>query len=237
MSLLTVIRRANVLVGLRRPVAAANAPDASSTAQMAELARIEAESLAGRHDWQGIVVSDYSFTTVNAQLQTGAIPADFDRFTFAGGIFSPHGRIVGPLQKADWSRLTNPPTVATTAVFGSFRVTRSGLEIYPTPPAGETYRFDYVTKKIYADANGTPKLEWSADTDTCRIPETLIALGVVWRWLQFKGLDYGEAMNNAELEFAKLSGKDNGGRAIVAVGISRTTDVPTAYPYNLVAPP
>ncbi len=95
MSLLSVIRRASVLVGLRRPNVVATAPEASPAAQMAELARVEAEELAGRHDWSGIVVTDHTFTTSGGPLQYGALPDDFARFTFAGGIYGPMGRING----------------------------------------------------------------------------------------------------------------------------------------------
>lgn len=228
MTLLSVIRRANVLVGQRRPNAAAGAPDATSVAQMTEMARIEAESLANRHDWSGIVFP-WQFTSTANQSQYGALPDDFARFTFAGGIYGPWGRINGPTMKGDWSRLTSFPQVQS-ALNGSFRVFGNSLQIYPAPAAGQAYRFDYVTKQIYADVTGAPKDEWSVDTDTCAIPEALIALGVVWRWLQFKGLDYGEALRNAELEFAKLSGNDGGGRNIISIGGARLSADEYAYP-------
>lgn len=228
MSLLSVIRRANVLVGQRRPQAAATAADATSTAQMTEMARIEAESLANRHDWSGIVFS-WQFSSVGNQNQPGAMPDDFARFTFAGGIYGPWGRINGPTAKGDWSRLTSFPQVQC-ALNGSFRVFGNSLQIYPAPAAGQAYRFDYVTKQIYTAADGAPKDEWSADTDICLIPENLIALGVVWRWLQFKGLDYGEALRNAELEFAKLAGNDGGGRNIISIGSARLSADEYAYP-------
>lgn len=229
MSLLSVIQRANALVGLRRPVTASGAPDASSTAQMVEMARIEAESLAGRHDWSGIVETGHRFTTVANEMQYGALPDDFSRFTFAGGIYGPWGRINGPVQGRAWSRLTSFPRLES-SLNGSFRVTGRGLQIYPAPPANQAMTFDYVTKNLYAAADGTPKDTWTADTDTCAIPEPLIALGVVWRWLQFKGLAYGEAMSNAEMEFAKLAGSDSGGRGIISVGRARTTADAIAYP-------
>lgn len=233
MSLLSVVRRANALVGLRRPSVAAQAPDATSTAQMAEMARIEAESLANAHDWSGIVLS-HQFTTVGNQRQPGALPDDFARFTFGGGVYGPQGRITGPVDKADWSRITVPAWGRGAGLYGSFRVFAGGMEIFPQPAAGQTYRYDYVTRLIYADAAGTPKDTWDADTDTCAIPENLIALGIVWRWLQAKGLDYGEAMRNFEIEFGKLAGNDGAGRGPIAIGRSRFAgSVGVAYPYAL----
>jgi hypothetical protein len=229
MSLLSVIRRVSVLVGLRRPNVVATAPDASHASQMAEFARVEAETLAGRHDWSGITVPGHRFTTSGAALQYGALPDDFARFTFAGGIYGPWGRINGPLQKTDWSRITAYPHVAG-SLNGSFRQTARGVEIYPTAPAGQPMRFDYVSKNLYADKDGNPKPEWSADTDVCLIPERLIELGVKWRWLQFKGFDYGEAMKDAEIAFEQLAGSDNGGRGILKAGRARLNAQEYAYP-------
>lgn len=228
MSLLTVIGSACALVGLRRPTTAANAPDATSTAQMVEMARQEAKSLANRHDWSGIVFP-WQFTSTANQSQYGALPDDFARFTFAGGIYGPWGRINGPTANRDWSRLTSFPQVQS-ALNGSYRVFGGGLQIYPAPASGQSYRFDYVSKQIYTAADGTPKDTWTIDTDVCAIPEDLIVLGVIWRWLQFKGLDYGEALRNAELEFAKLAGNDGGGRNIISVGNARLSADEYAYP-------
>ncbi len=91
-------------------------------------------------------------------------------------------------------------------------------------------RFEYVSKNLYADADGNPKPEWTADTDVCRIPERLVELGVIWRWLQFKGLDYGEAMTNAEKAFAQLSGSDGGGRGVLKAGRARLKAEEYAFP-------
>lgn len=228
MSLLTVVQRANRLVGLRRPSVAAAAPDATSTAQMAEMAAIEAESLANRHDWDRTLFS-HQFTTTANQAQPGALPDDFARFSIAGGIYGPWGRIEGPYQRDEWSRITSYPQVAG-AINGGFRVYQRGVQIYPAPPVGQAYRFDYITTNLYEASDGTPKAAWSADTDTCLIPESLIALGVVWRWLQAKGLDYGEAMRNAEMEFAKLAGFDGGARRTIAVGGARLKADDYAFP-------
>lgn len=231
MSLLSVVRRANVLVGQRRPNSAASALDATSTAQMTEMARIEAESLANRHDWSGTLMSQ-QFTSNGSLNQFGALPDDFSRFPFAGGVYGPNGRMAGPLDKTQWGQMTSYPHGGLGSL-GGFRLSGGGMQIYPTPAAGQAYRFDYITKAIYQAADGTPKTEWELDTDTCIIPENLIALGVIWRWLQFKGLDYGEAMRNAELEFEKLAGTDGGGRGNAAFGSSRRFDVGVAYPWPL----
>lgn len=231
MSLLSVIQRANVLVGLRRPSTAGGAPDATSTAQMAEMARIEAESLAGRHDWSGIIVPN-QFTTTHNENQWGALPDDFDRFTRSGGLYGPAGAMDGPLDRNQWGQLTSFPLKGG-GYPGSFRVVGGRMQIYPAPQAAGVYRFDYITKNIYQAVDGTPKAQWALDTDICLIPEDVIALGVVWRWLQFKGLDYSEALRNAELEFEKKAGADSGRRGSYAVGNARRWDTDIAYPWPL----
>lgn len=231
MSLLSVIRRANALVGQRRPTSAAASPDASSTAQMVEMARLEAESLSGRHDWSGAIVP-WQFMSSAGDNQYAALPDDFDRFTRSGGVYGPSGALSGPLDRNQWGELTSFPLKGGGSV-GSFRVVGGRMQIYPAPAANQAYRFDYITKNLYLAADGTPKAEWLLDTDTCVLPEDVIALGVVWRWLQFKGLDYSEAMRNAELEFEKKAGADSGRRGSYAVGNSRRWDVDVAYPWPL----
>jgi hypothetical protein len=227
MTLLTTIKRAAVLAGMPAPAIAAAAQD-SNTAQMVELARIDAETLAGRHDWSGTVRTT-SFATVASVDQAAGLPDDFSRFTFPGGIYGNWGRINGPMQKGDWSRLTSYPQIQS-ALNGAFRIFGGVIQIYPAPTAGRTYSFDYITKNLYADEDGLEKAAWDADTDACFIPETLIALGVVWRWRALKGLDYGEHMKTAEDEFAKLSGADAGGRATITVGKARLKADEYAFP-------
>lgn len=228
MTLLSTVRRVNVLVGLRSPTVAADAPDATSSAQMAELARVSAEELSTRVDWSALKKT-HRFTTVANIAQPGALPDDFARFTFKGGIYGGWGRIDGPIEDDRWNEWLSYPNVGGATV-GSFRVTGDGVEIFPKPPAGQVMRFDYITTNLYRDVDQNPKSTWDVDTDVCRIPETIIALDTLWRWLHAKGLDYAEDMKTAEAAILKAAGNDGGGRGVLKIGRPRTSAGVFAFP-------
>ena len=69
------------------------------------------------------------------------------------------------------------------------------IYISPTPAAGETIYYEYVSKK-WAVSSASYYETFQADADTTLVPEKIITLGIVWRFKQSKGLawegDYGK---------------------------------------------
>lgn len=220
MSLLSVVRRAALLAGQPQPTTVAASPDRTALL-MAELARVDAEDLSGRFDWPGLL-RDRAFTTVAAVDQPDALPDDFGRMAAAtddrGQIYDVARRegIAGPASADQWRVMLDGFVGWTTA----WRVFGGALQLAPAPPAGRAMRFAYVTRNLYL-AGSTPKPAWEADTDTCRIPEDLIALGVLWRWKQGRGFEYAEDLANAERAIERAVGQAAGGRRQLVMGRTR----------------
>lgn len=205
--------------------------------QMAALARIDAEDLADRIDWPGLL-RERTFATVATISQPGALPTDFGRFAFRpddhGQLYDIGNRqgIAGPASDAQWRELLN----GFSGIYPSWRIFGGVLQMAPAQAAGRQFSFDYITKNIYATADGTGKSVITADTDVFLIPENVITLGVVWRWKQVKGFSYAEELRNAETQIEKEAGKGAGGRRMIMVGAPRLRADDYAFPGVLGSP-
>ena len=59
-----------------------------------------------------------------------------------------------------------------------------------------------------------PQAGFQADADTAMLDETLIQLGVRWRFLRAKGLDYAEEMASYERALEQAMARDGGSTAV-----------------------
>lgn len=191
MSLLTLIRSACDRIGLQRPTAVTSASD-QTTRTLLAFANEEGQDLARLHIWQQLR-KEATFTTVAQEQQTSSIPTDWLRFVPDSFWNRTQKRpLAGPKSPQDWQQMkaaTSQPAIDT------FMVRAGTICIYPNPTAGETCAYEYVAKN-WVLSSGNYYDEFQADADTTLIPERLIALGVVWRFKQSKGLawegDYGK---------------------------------------------
>lgn len=113
---------------------------------------------------------------------------------------------------------------------GNAVILGGSLQIFPAMPADDTARFYYISNKIVLSAAGTPKVAFTSDDDTFALDERLLYLGVVWRWLASKKMEYSEPLKDFEVAKMAVQGKDKG-NTIITVGrqrVSRGNDV--AYP-------
>lgn len=71
------------------------------------------------------------------------------------------------------------------------RVRGGELLVTPTPPAGNTWAFEYVSWNWILNGS-TYKQYFTDDADTLLLPETILLQGLRWRWKKEKGLEYAE---------------------------------------------
>jgi hypothetical protein len=207
MSLLTICQGAASSLSL--PAITAVVGDGTeNSVLLLTLAKREGRELARRHDWQNLVVA-HTWTTTATVPQTLALPSDYDHLVPDVEIWNrtSNTRLVGPTESNVWQRLQSGITGSVT---GWWRIIGNVLQVYPAPAAGLTFALDYVSKNYCETSGGTDQSEWAADSDLGRVPEHLIELGLVWRWLRAKGMDYAEEMATYEREVEKASARDRG---------------------------
>lgn len=187
MTLLTIVSNACDKIGLPRPSAVIASQD-QSFRELLSFAQQEGDELAKAVPWQEIT-KETSFTTIAAYAQTNSIPSDWDRFV-NGSMYNRtlQRKMHGPITPQEWQqRLAFP---ASSTVEWWFRVRGGEILIHPLPPAGNSVYYEYISNQwVDTNADGVgDSATWTADSNTAVIPEDLITLGVVYRFLRAKGL-------------------------------------------------
>lgn len=226
MTLLSTIQNAARALNIAVPTTVIGNSDLNA-ALLLRLAQEEGDELSRRHDWQNITF-EKTHTTLAAQLQTGAIPSDYERLVYNAEIWNRTlSQKYTKVSNANaWQRLQ---LGLTGGVTGWWRIKANALYIYPAPTAGQTIAFEYVSKNWCESSGGTDQSAWAADTDVGLIPERLMTLGIIWRWKQAKSMAYAEELSTYEREVEKASGRDQGA-GIIQTGPTYDEDGPPS-PY------
>ena len=214
MSMLTLIQHHLRRTGLPYATAVYGSTDPQVLQAMALLEE-EGNDLAVRHDWQALTL-EAAHTSLAAEDQ-GAIA------TIAANGFR-HIKnettwdrtnslpIIGPIDDKDWQSIKG---MTSTGARYRYRVRGGKLLITPTPTAGLSWYFEYVSKNWILGADGTTyKQYFTLDTDTLLLPEELLLAGLRWRWAKEKGLDYAELFRTYETQVKDAIGRDGGRRPV-----------------------
>ena len=188
MSLLTMIHGSCDPLGIARPSSVVGSSD-QQIRQLLGLANQEGKELAKRHNWQRIT-KEKTITATATEEQSSAIPSDFDRIL--NGTFynrTQNRRVEGPMDAAEWQQYK--ASIAS-VLFDAYRIRGNSMLLAPTPTLAA----------------------WAADTDVGILPEDLMGLGVVWRFLKAKGLDYSEPFRTYEAQLMLAVGRDGGKRSV-----------------------
>lgn len=155
----------------------------------------EGKELASRGTWQALT-REKTFTTVAQAVQTSAVPSDFDWY-IPGTMFnrSATRELEEPLTPQEWQRFQ---ATLSTFVNAAFRFRGNSILIAPTPTAGQTVAYEYMTKNFCTSSGGTEQSAFAADTDLTVLNEEYHILGIVWRWKRSIGVDYAEEFNTYE---------------------------------------
>lgn len=214
MTILTICQNAADRLGIVRPSSVITSTDQQAL-RLLGYAQQEGKALARRHAWQ-ILVTEASFTSTATETQSSALPSDFDRFVDDTFYNRTRKRpVYGPLNAQDWSF---SKAVVATVLIESFRQrgSTSDILITPTPTAGDSYYFEYVSKNWCQSSGGTAQSAWASDTDTGILEEELMTLGVIWRFKAGQGFDYAEEFRNYETMVTQAIARDGGKRTLNA---------------------
>jgi len=187
MSLLTICQDAAVDLGIARMVTVVGNPEVD-VQRLLRFANRVGSDLVTRAPWQRLRLMR-DFTATATEVQAGAVPADFLRFSPETIWDATNGvSLTGPIDPVEYQTIRNQ--YAAVGYDGTARsFTRRGDDflVWPLPAGGETFRFEYQSGAFCQSAVGTPQTAWLADTDTGRISEELITLGVIARFLSADG--------------------------------------------------
>ena len=225
MSLLTIIQDVSNRIGLPVPSSVVGSSD-TQVRQLLGLAQQEGKELSRRGPWQ-VLTKEKTITATATEEQTGAIPTDFERMI--EGTFwnrSQDRRVVGPLTPQKWQMLQ---TGLYNLMWDAYRIRGNDLLMSPVPVAGDTLAYEYVSKYWLTNAAGdTERAAWVSDDDVALLDEELITLGVTWRFMKAKGLDYSEAFASYERMVERKLAND-GGMAILDLNGDRLDGAGGAY--------
>ena len=179
--------------------------------QILALLEEEGNDLSLRGSWQGITF-EASHTTVATESQgaMSTIATNGFRYIKNNTIWDRTNKlpIFGPLSSQEWQSMK---ALVPTGPRYQFTIRGGNLLVNPVPTAGYSWYFEYVSQNWILGANGsTYKQYFTLDTDTILLPETLVLMGLRWRWKKEKGFDYAEDFNTYETQVKDALGRDGG---------------------------
>ena len=195
MSLLTIVQDATDELGINKPTSVVGATD-RQVIQLLALANREGRALARRGRWSALI-RENTFTMNTSSKDQGAmngtVVSDGDYQYMLGDTMWDRTTslpITGAVNSVSWQTLQAFPV---TGPYYQFQI-RDDKHLYldPQPGSADTVAFDYFSNSWCESSGGTAQTKWVADNDVGRLSEELMTLGLIWRWLRAKGLDYAE---------------------------------------------
>ena len=191
MSLLTTVQRFCERTNINTPNAVLGSTD-PQIKQVKALLEEEGTDLAQRAEWQ-VLVQEATHTTVATESQ-----GDIDTIFSNGFRYIKNGTgwdrteqlPLYDVSSTDWQQIK---ANAVTGSYYEIRMRGNELLAIPTPTAGNTWAFEYISYNWITDSTGaTYKEFFTQDTDLMLLPERILLAGLRWRWKKEKGLEYAE---------------------------------------------
>ena len=226
MTLLTICQDAAKIIGITAPSAVTSSTD-TSVIQLEAVTNQEGRAQVQRYKWE-VLIQEGSHTTIAAESQGAmtTIATDFGRFS-NNTLWNrtTDRKYYGPITGSQWQRIK---AIVSGGITNYFRIRGGNLLMTPTPTAGESVNFEYVSKNWVDTSGGSTANadKFTGDSQTTVLEEELVVLGVVWRFLKLKGLPYDVQFMEYQNRMMEYSGQDGAkpilrmagpGRAILAL--------------------
>lgn len=118
--------------------------------------------------------------------------------------------LMGPVTAREWQFLKSG--YPATGFLYRFRVMAGYVYVDPPPTSVSRIVFEYYTRNWCQSSGGSAQSVWAADTDVPLLPDSLISLGLKWRFLRAKGLDYEQEARTYEDAVERAIGRAGQGR-------------------------
>lgn len=204
MSLLTAINRTCAQAGLPTfdafySVVGSAASQGRTATELLALAHEAGEEITRRAEWSQL----YNSTTSAIGVSTVALPSDFHRLIQGNAIYTRNGSPVMPVRSFDaWTVISGTPSSQ------MHYFIQNGL-INFAPALRNPVTIRYISKNWILNGS-TPTDAFSDDDDTTRFTDTLLSLGVLWRYKRAKGLAYADSQAEFEAELSREIMADRG---------------------------
>lgn len=229
MSILTVAEKVAKRCGLTVPTAVV-ASTARTDVELAEVINDAAREIAEGHDWE--ILRTVATLTGDGSTTEFDLPSDYDRMLVKSQVWSSSLQTpLSPVRDSDeWLGID---VQSFDFVVNAWTIYSGKMHIKPALASAVTAKFFYVSNKIFASSGGTSQSALSADSDTFRLDEDLLAECAIWRWKQSKGQGYSEEMQDYERRKERLVARDRGSGMLRIGTVRLPKDVKTAYPLLL----
>lgn len=197
-------------IGEPRPQIVAAATD-DTIVKLRNFANEVGIQLALRGDWR-LLRKEKTFTSLAQEIQTSIIPSDW--LAWIDGTFwnrNKHQRLWGPATPQEWQDWKGSASFPVNDVFYA---RGSDILLQPTPVAGQTFAFEYISDGWCQSSGAVKQNAWAADTDTGVLPERLLAMGTILMWKQDAGEDTAWIEGMYEREVHNALGRDSPRRTI-----------------------
>jgi hypothetical protein len=197
-SLLSMIQDAATEIGLPSPSFVASNMD-NSAAQFLALANRNGEEIAAMSGtWGGWpeLRKEYVFT-IYGGLDHYKFPTDIQYLIPETGWSRTYRwQLLGPLEAQEWQVLKSG--ISPTGPRTRYRIMQGQIYFDPPPCQDQEIVFEYYSNTWCQNSLGVGKARFTDDTDTFMLPDNLMVLGLKWRMLRAKGLDYGQEFKEWE---------------------------------------
>lgn len=207
LSLLNIITYECNRTGIPAPTTVIGSTDAA-VLQLLRLLEEEGNDLAMRGDWN-VLTYQASHTTTATEDQgpiTTIAPTSF-RKILNETIWDRSGRLpIYPVDSVEWQAIK--AVVPSGVSPYRYRLRGGNLLVTPTPPASLSWYFEYISKAWILKADLTKLQYFAADTDTTMLPDDLLLMGIRWRYMREKGMEYAELFRTYETQVQYYLGSE-----------------------------
>lgn len=112
----------------------------------------------------------------------------------------------------EWQMLRSGFTIG--GPWTRFRLMDGQIHFDPVPANTDTIAVEYASRNFCASSEGALQDSWQADTDVPRISDKLFVLGLKWRMLAAKGLNYAEERDAYDKAVDRTKARSHGSSAL-----------------------
>lgn len=230
MSILSVVQNVCLAVGLAKPDVVMSSGDREMQEMVRLANKVAVQMRDAEFDWQALT-EVHSFTG-DGTAEAFALPEDYQRMPTKGRIWS--SRWSWEIQKIanidDWLELISVPIQPVT---GQWIIYGDEMHVLPVMADTETIRYPYISNLIVKQTGGALASSFMTDTDTFRLSEDALELGMIWAYRSQKGVASDDDENDYNKALYTAMNNDKGSKPVISGNTRRFDDAKFAFPFKV----